>query len=204
MEELWGSWVPTAWSFILREGVFFFIFLPPPFFTESAEFKMEKSKIKSKAASLQVRGEKMTVFIVILFHMATDNIFRFCFSFQMFFSGAAELLALLNALLSDIRSTARSSFLKRAIYSVFVRSLMHLQNQFPVLSFHCLFVRSIWILGLSRYYINKIHCTAISTSIAVVGSPMLYSCRKEMVLTNRIRRIFPVQCLERAAMWNPC
>lgn len=84
MEELWGSWVPKAWSFILREGLFFKITPPPPF-TESGEFKMEKSKIKSKAASLEVRSENMTVFIVILFHMVTDNIFHSCFSFQMFF-----------------------------------------------------------------------------------------------------------------------
>lgn len=99
---------------IYFEGRVFFFF----FFTESAEFKMEKSKIKSKAASLQVRGEKVTVFIVILFHMATSNIFHSCFSFQMFCSGAAELLVLLNALLSDTRSTASSSFLKGAVYSV--------------------------------------------------------------------------------------
>lgn len=66
-----------------------------------------------------------------------------------------------------------------------------------MLSFRCLFVRSIWILGLNRYYINTIHCAAISTSVAAVGSPMLYSCRKEMVLTNRIGRIFPVQSVFR-------
>lgn len=97
-------------------GIFFFLF----FFLRYRKCRIQngKSKIKSKAASLQVRGEKVTVFIVILFHMATSSIFHSCFSFQMFLSGAAELLALLNALLSDTRSTSSSSFLKGAIYSV--------------------------------------------------------------------------------------
>lgn len=96
-------------------GIFFFFF---SLLYRKCRIQNGKSKIKSKAASLQVRGENVRVFIAILFHMATSNIFHSCFSFQMFLSGAAELLAPQNALLSDRRSTASSSFLKEAIYSV--------------------------------------------------------------------------------------
>lgn len=70
----------------------------PPFFhlTWSLKCRIQngKSKIKSEAASLQVRGEEVTVFIVILFHMATSSTFHSCYSFQLFLSGAAALLTL--------------------------------------------------------------------------------------------------------------
>lgn len=104
---------------MLAFGFFVVVFfLPFYFFNRQYGIQNGKSKIKSKASSLQVRGKNVSVFKVILFHMATSSIFHSCFSFQMFFSGAAELFALLNALLSDTGSTASSSFLKGAIYSV--------------------------------------------------------------------------------------
>lgn len=99
-------WFVDLWFFVVVVFLFFFFF----FGNRQYGIQNGKSKIKSKASSLQVRGKKVSVSKVILFHMATSNIFRSCFSFQTFFSGAAELLALLNALLSDTRSTASSSF----------------------------------------------------------------------------------------------
>jgi len=79
---------------------------------------MENVRLNIKLLAYKWEVKKMTVFVVILFHMATSNIFHSCFSCQMFLSGAAELLTLLNALLFDTRSPASSSYLKGAIYSV--------------------------------------------------------------------------------------
>lgn len=114
-----------------------------------------KSKIKSKA----VRGEKVTVSIVILFHMATSSTFHSCYSFQMFLSGAAALLALLHALLSDTRNAVSTSLLKADLNKVRLLSGHFCDFKTSYQGFYCyFFVRSIWILDLNRYDINTVYC----------------------------------------------
>lgn len=86
----------------------------------------------------------MAVFIIILFHMATSSTFHSCYSFQMFLSRAAALLALLHALLSDTGSAASSSLLKVALNSVRFLSDHFCDFKTSYQGFYCYFlVRSI-------------------------------------------------------------
>lgn len=166
--------------------------------------------LKLLAVSLQVRGEKVTVFIAILFYMATSSIFHSCFSFQMcgfvsFYSWccwtSCPLECFAFCLIREALQ-AHPSWKGLFIQWSFCRTTYVISKPIPSVFLSLPLCEKRLDSWTDRYYINTIRWAAISPSVVAVGSPVLYSCRKEMVLTSRIPRIFPVQYLERAATWN--